>query len=536
MADKQINIHVGAPGAEEVKHQLDGVATTAQGVGDKTNEAGKKGAEGTEQASRKLGAMGGILHSLRSQVAGFVGAWLGLQGVQRVVNWLIEKLERIASLQADIYDKSIKLATVGQALENQTRTSGQQGFWAQQAVELQKAGGLESAEAAQQMLISMDIAFAAQGGIKSPGVRELGKKLAPFFGGMQMGGEDVAKSFEFAASAGIAPNEEAYKEYFAKLTAAFTASKATSLGAFVVGLQKGATGYIGGGGSLDEALATYSAARSVSANESLAATMLEQTARLSEGGYEKPRKAIERGMGLKWGDLSMDQRKDALLAYVRSLPASQRGQILSRQGFPVELTSQLGKLVGSEAQQVYAQTKEAVGGATAADVDSIAESYMASTLGLSRASEATIEGMDIAEGPAFATWQRRLREATRRHEGLVAKGQDSITADRIEPQIMAMQAMREEMDAFVAALPEGDLRTRAVAMRAQLSEQKEFLGSTPFIPRGLATARGYGFEQEFMGLREEAKSQQPVYDYSMNYYPTTESKEERRIGQRFYWD
>lgn len=92
------------------------------------------------------------------------------------------------------------------------------------------------------------------------------------------------------------------------------------------------------------------------------------------------------------------------------------------------------------------------------------------------------------------------------------------------------------MDAFVAALPEGDLRTRAVAMRAQLSEQKEFLGSTPFIPRGLATARGYGFEQEFMGLREEAKSQQPVYDYSMNYYPTTESKEERRIGQRFYWD
>ena len=445
MADKDVNIHVEAKDADAAKRDIDRTAQATENLGKKTEQAGKKGAKGTEEANRKLGGMGRILTNLKGQVGAFFGAWLGFQGVQRVIGWLIDKLERIQQIQSDIYDKSVQLSELGQALEMQTGTVGKQQYWTEQIVAGQKAGGLRGPGVAKEMMTSMDIVFADQGGIKDAGVLALYKELAPFVGAAQMTGEDVAKLFEFAGTVGVEPTADAYNDYFGKVVAGYTASKATNFGAYMIGLQKGATGWIGKGGSFMGALSIFSAARAATSNESLAANLLEQTVRLSGGGYEKPVRAMERALGVKWSDLSMDERAGALMEYVRSLPESTRDATLAKQGFPVELAGQIGKLVGPEATRVYKAAREDIKNATPEKVAAFTDAYMRSMLGQERVVQAEMSRMEIEAGPGFAAWQRRLRRARKAHEILVGQGRDSKVLDRHEPTVMAIEEMLKDL-------------------------------------------------------------------------------------------
>ncbi len=456
MAEKDVNIHIRSKGTDATKRDIDGVGASTEDLGKKTEQAGKKteqagkrGAKGTEEATRKLGGMSGILTNLTKQVGAFFGAWLGFQGVQRVISWLIEKLERIATLQGEIYDKSVQLSELGQALEMQTGTVGKQQYWTEQVVAGVKAGGLRGPGVAKEMMTSMDIVFAEQGGIKDAGVLALYKELAPFVGAAQMTGGDVAKLFEFAGTVGVEPKADAYKDYFGKVVAGYTASKATDFGAYMIGLQKGATGWIAKGGSFKGALSIFSAARAATSNEALAANLLEQTVRMSGGGYEKPVKAMERGLGVKWSELSMDERADALMEYVRGLPESTRDATLTKQGFPLEIGGQIGKLVGPEATRVYADAIAEIESSTPEKVAAFTDAYMDSMLGKERVSRARISEVEIKAGPEFASWQRRIREAKAKHKVLVGTLEDDRRVwDRVEPIAMAMQGQLDELEAM----------------------------------------------------------------------------------------
>ncbi len=313
---KDINIHLKTKGAAQTKQDLDQTGKAGKQVGDKIAEGQKQAASATDQGTKKLDAMGRILTTLKTQVLSFLGAWLGLQVVQKLVTYLIQKLERIQELQKTIYEQSLQFAEVGQALETQTGTLGKQQFWTEEAIALQKAGGLRTPEVAQQMLVSMDIAFKDRGGIKDREIRDLARQIAPFVGAADLGPQEVAQLIKFAGTAGIAPAADAYKDYFAQIVAAYRASESTIFAQFITGVQKGVTPYIAAGGTLAEGLSLYSSAIAVSANEALAATLVEQVSRLSAGGYERPRLAMEEALGLKWSDLTMDQRKTALLDYV----------------------------------------------------------------------------------------------------------------------------------------------------------------------------------------------------------------------------
>lgn len=531
MADKDVNIHVRAKDADRAKRDIDKTAQATENLGKKTEQAGKKGAKGTEEANRKLGGMSRILGNLKGQVAGFFGAWLGYQGVQRVIGWLIEKLERIARLQGEIYDKSVQLSELGQALEMQTGTVGKQQYWAEQIVAGQKAGGLRGPGVAKEMMTSMDIVFAEQGGIKDAGVLALYKELAPFVGAAQMTGGDVAKLFEFAGTVGVEPKADAYKDYFGKVVAGYTASKATDFGAYMIGLQKGATGWIAKGGSFKGALSIFSAARAATSNEALAANLLEQTVRMSGGGYEKPVKAMERALGVKWSDLSMDERANALMEYVRGLPESTRDATLTKQGFPLEIGGQIGKLVGPEATKVYADALAEIESATPEKVGAFTDSYMRSMLGKHRVSQATISEMEIKAGPAYASWQRRIREATTRHEVLMSKGEDRVIKDSLEPIVMAMEQQLQELEAMgPLADPEQEKQRVAMAteMRERLWSWSKSVGSG-LVPKGYGSKLGQQYETEL----EEFRGAPVVnynYDHSININPVTGNREDRLIG------
>ncbi len=561
MAEKDVNIHIRAKDADTAKRDIDKTAQATENLGKKTEQAGRKteqagrkGAKGTEEATRKLGGMGRILDNLKGQVGAFFTAWLGFEGVKRVIRWLIEKLERIARLQGEIYDKSVQLSELGQALEMQTGTIGKQQYWAEQIVAGQKAGGLRGPGVAKEMMTSMDIVFADQGGIKDPGVLALYKELAPFVGGAQMTGGDVAKLFEFAGTVGVEPTADAYKDYFGKVVAGYTASKATDFGAYMIGLQKGATGWIAKGGSFKGALSIFSAARAATSNEALAANLLEQTVRMSGGGYEKPVKAMERALGVKWSDLSMDERADALMEYVRSLPESTRDATLTKQGFPLEIGGQIGKLVGPEATRVYADALAEIESATPEKVTAFTDAYMKSLLGKHRVSEARISEIQIKAGPAYADWQRRLREAKAEHEVLVAAGKDRIISDKREPAIMALEGLLAEIEATEVqdAAANEEKRNFANFLRFQIKAIDDWTNT----PAGISIF-GQRQEERLQRLKGRAGEPEPdiapepvapgdlsegqsrvinyneFFDYSINLNPVAGNREDRMIGPRF---
>lgn len=510
---KDVNIHIKTPGAQQAKQQLDQVGQAARNTGDKV-----------VSSTKKLGGVGKILGTLKTQVMGFVGAWVGMQGVQKIIGYLIQKLERVKQLQQDIYDKSIQLSEIGQALEFQTGTKGQQQFWTQQALGLQKAGGLTSPAVAQQMMISADIAFAGQGGIKSQQTMQLLKDIAPFFGAAGLSSEEAAQVFEFGGTAGVTPTAQGYKQFMAQLQSGYTASKSTSFGQFMTGLQKGGTAYMTQGGTLTEAISAFSSARSVMPNENLAATLLEQVARLSSGAYEKPRAAIEKGLGVRWGQLSMDQRTQAMLKYVGGIPEAQRGQVLTEMGFPIEMSTQISKMVSPEAQRTMQLTRDQVQAAQPGIIDQLSFLYMQSTLGRQRILDADIAARQQEAGPDFASWQRRVKKARSQHQILMTGGKDRPILDKHEPYVMALDDMYAELQAIQGQMPTEELNQQARMLMIRTGMVRDQLTDYPglFLPESYGATRGQRLSEEYKGLMN---SSHPVIinDHSTNYNPRTGS-------------
>jgi hypothetical protein len=518
---KDVNIHVKTTGTPQTKQELDEVSGSANKLAQNIIEGQKKAGAATDESTQKLSGMGRILDNLATQAKSYIAAFIGWKAVQEILNWIIEKLERIARLQNEIYEKSLTFADIGQRIEFQTGTIGQQQYWTEQALKIQKAGALSSPAVAQQMMISADIAFAKQGGIKNQKILNMLTELSPFFGAAGLGPAETSEVFEFAGKAGIAPTTHAYKQYLAQLQAAFKASKATSFGEFMVGLRKGGSAYMEVGGTLTEALSTYSGARAVVANDELAATLVEQVARLSAGGYQKPRKVIEKALGVKWSELTMDQRTDALLQYVGSIPESQRVETLVAQGFRPELAMQIGKMVTPEAATTMDAARAAVLAATPAAAEQQNQAYLDSMLGKGRKTDVEIAEKQIKTGPKFADWQTRLKKAKAEHEILVAKGQDQmLMSDIVEPYVMAMEGLDKDLTALIGELPESERKKRATELQRRI--QKSIInmqpgrwlglgilpsyGITKYYEKGGAARKGYRLTQEFNELIAEGSA------------------------------
>ena len=523
MPDENIDIHVRARDTEQTKQKVDSVAKSTERLGNKTNEAGKKGADGLDKAEKKTSALGRMADRVKSQVIGMVGAWLGLQGVQKIVTWLIAKLERISELQKQIYQESLALAQIGQSLEFQTGTVGQQQQWAARALQLQKAGALASPAVAQQMMVSGDIAFNAQGGIRNPQVMAMLNQLAPFVGTAGFQGAEVAKLFEFAGTAGVAPTPDAYQKFFGQIQATYTQTKATDPGLFMTGLQGGVTGYLAQGGSLTEGLAAFAGARAVSQGEARAATLVEQMARVASGAYERPRQAMEAGLGVSWQDLTMDQRTQALLQHIGSIPEAQRTQTLAEQGFPVELTTQLGKMVSPEAVAAMAATREKVSQATAVTIGPQVRAFMESDLAKDRQVQADVAAKKLARGPEFAAWQRRITAAKSDVEDLISASKDRLyVPDRLEPYLVATEQMRAEMIELLPDLSEAD-RQRAETAIALMGGHIRGMKAGPFaaIPTSGADTVGQRHSKWLQDARAAAGgvtvNNTNIYDNSVRY-------------------
>ena len=512
--EKDVNIHVRAKETEQTKQALAQVAAQTQKMGLDTTQAHDRAGHAVQNHADKTSRLDSIISSVGGGVAKMVASFFGMSAV-------LGTLDRVATKFKEIESESGVWApyAAGQSLENQTGTVGQQKQWSQFALNLQKAGGLQNIATATQMGISADIALGSSGGIKNPEVQKLLMELAPFVGANQIGPEEVTKLFNFANIAKVKPTAEGYKDYFAKLRAGFASSKATSFGEFMVGLQKGATGYLAGGGSLESGIGMFAASTSVMANADLAATLMEQMARLSEGAYEKPREQLEKYAGVKWASINSDQRSDVLLKYVKSLPPERRIEMLTSQGFPADLATGAAKLVSPEAISTMAAAKANVASASSTQVDDQAKAYLSSMAAKERSVEAGSAMGDFQLPEPVQAWQLRMKEAKSKFEHLKASRKDSAWyPDEIEPLAIALHGMVGDIEGLMAPLPEDS------PQRAELADTKKTLEARLVMLKRPNTSIPYmGELSAARGTAEGMNAQQVIinntYSNDMVYHP-----------------
>ncbi len=503
---KDVNIHLKTTGSEKTKQDLDKTGQSAKRLGDKTAEGQKRAGAATEQGTKKLGRMGTTLSGLSTKVAGFIGAWLGLNAVIATVTELIQKLKQVEQIQKEIYRESLSYAEVGQALEIQTGTVGKQQFWTEQAIAMQKAGALPSAAVAGEMLIAMDVTFKTRGGILDPVIRDLGKELAPFIGAAEYSPKQAGQLFQIGAVAGVEPTAAAYLEFMGKQHAAYKTSASTDPGAFLSGFTRGGIPYIGMGGTLKSALARFSAAKAVTESEALAGSLLEQASRVAGGGREKSRLAMEESQGVSWPDLTMDQRVAAMLEHVKTIPENIRSQILLEQGFPEELSNKINLLVLDRAEDTYKETLNAVYNATPDFIQVQGEAYLESMLGKFRLQQATTSLRRAAIGPKFADWQTRLQDAQDKTVELQGVGDPRSVLHPAAPYLLALETMSSDLQTLYGTLEdEPDLKA-ARALADDISYSYQILKEDLFRAKlGLyGPMKGTQYEKRLQKLADKA--------------------------------
>jgi len=117
MADKDVNIHVKAPGARQARQHLDGVAGSAKGVGDAVHTSGTKGADGMDKLGRSTKSTGGIFRRLTSSVTGWVAGLASLAAAIRFVtsaiNDQMEAIKEHARIAAEQQKELTRLQFLG---------------------------------------------------------------------------------------------------------------------------------------------------------------------------------------------------------------------------------------------------------------------------------------------------------------------------------------------------------------------------------------------------------------------------------------
>lgn len=539
MADKDINIHIKAKGADRTERELQAMSDAMLLFGDATDKATGKGREHNAQTDQATAAkkrlkeqmdrthelynqqdaglrkMANSMASVQRIATGMIATLGGISAINKLWQDFIAHLERVRTLQQDIYKQGMSPLQVGQSLEFQTGTVGQSRQWAAKATQIQKAGSLTDTSTAGAMMIAADVNL--PGGIGSPKNFDLVKDvIAPFAGAADLSAEEAAKLLEFAQTAGIEPTKEAWQKYLAQLQAGFTASKATNFGQFMTGLQRGATPYMAAGGSLTEAISLFSGARSVTASEPLAGTLLEQVTRISGGAYEKPRQAMEEALGLDWSQINTDQRAAALLQYARSLPENQRAQFLAEAGFPPELINQINRLVTPGGMETIDATRKKIEAASPAALKKQTAAFAESDLGKQRQIDAAKQESELSLVSELAPFERVLQQAKNKLRVNLATDQDLPLMDRHEPAAYILDDIIKSLEEMPAL--EGEDEQRRLAAIKRVKEQRETLQSANalWITEGLAESGARRTYENYRQFVEETAPQTTIINNNNN--------------------
>jgi hypothetical protein len=429
MPADEAQVKITTPGAPQAQQALKNTGEAAKQMGRDVSAASDNAANKTKDVGDEAGNTSGKLEGMGNAAKQMVSGFMGLAAVVKILEDIAAKLEETIRLRDEALGAAMTPLQLGQQMVVQTGTGSQQ-QWAERILRLQQTGGFADASAASELMTAMDVGFAGQGGIGSEDIMNLTTRIAPDLAAMNLSGSQVSAIIKLAGTAGIEPTEAAFRDFFAKVQTGYTKSKSTDFSQFITGLQKGGTAYMAQGGSLEGAISNYSASLSVSANENLASTLLEQASRLAGGGYEKPRQAIESAYGVSFGDLSIDQRYDMLIDYASRLPESQRLQFLVEAGIPAELASGFNKLATPDAMRTMAQTRSAVGSADAGLIASQTGGWMDSSLYKTNRMTASDQAAQLRSADVYQTQIRLKRKAEQIYEDMARRGEAPVFVGR----------------------------------------------------------------------------------------------------------
>lgn len=534
MSDKDINVHVRAQDTEDFKRKIDNSTDSLYDFYKATGEASKQAQGSTEKATEKFGFMGRTLETLKSQALSFISGFIGLAAVVKLVNNLADGLKRVQDLQKATYEKGLDYSEFGQRLAFQAGAPGKQQYFAEQIAGIQRAGLIKDKETVYQMLSSADTTYKSQGGIKNPQILSFLNELAPTIGAAQLSQGEIKSLFELAEKAKIAPTAEAYKGLMAKIKTSADISK-TTMGEFTTGFEGATAGYLAKGGTLEKAMSTYSAIRSVTGSEEAASSIFEQVIKISEGQNPEFQKKIERKLGVQWKNLNEDQQLDAFLKYVNTLPPEQATQILAKEG--VRGAGRISLLGTPEAQQVFKTTQQKIAVSNTEELNRQTEAYRDSMLGKNIAIATKYGEKNVQEAPEFATWQQKKDEIQNQFEELQKQGKDSwLINDKIEASVMMLKEEAEDVKRYMKTVPKGSKQWKEA--QKLLSDIQSDIGSASgFIAQGLAELP---FEPPFVekvtqsyynrleGIKAEPNQLTIIHDNSTNNYPTVGAIERRR--------
>ncbi|HML75109.1 MAG TPA: hypothetical protein PKB02_11525 [Anaerohalosphaeraceae bacterium] len=532
--ENDININVKTPGIENANTGIDKttdsiqkLGQTAATAGKQTQAAGESGAEGMESLSRRSGDAKSSMDGLASGVKSAIAAMAGFNAVLEIFQSLSAEMQKIVDLQSKIHSDAMSSLKIGQSLEMQTGTVGKQDYWAEYAAKLQAAGGFSNIAITGQMAQAFDVATTASGGIKNESNQNLLMDIAPMFGASQMSGEEIAKFFEYTGTMGVKQSKQGYQAAFAKIMSGYRASKTTQgIGAYITGLQAGTTGMISQGISPENAMALFTAARSVMPNEAVAATLTEQLARMSSGAYEEPRKAMEAFAGKSWGEMTPDQQLATMLNYAQSIDSDKRLQTLTEQGFSPELATGLSKITSAQGMGVYKSTLNTLRSTSPDNLLDQVDAFSGSPLGKSGSRGGKKSQDDLNIDKKIRSFQDRLESARNTLKNLNAEGKGAfLVDDKYEEYWIAYEQMSDELRSELSSL-EGDSSVEAKGKRKKIENllmrmgrSQQILGVPDTGIPGLKSLQAFEKTRETTYANEYANElNQVVYNYSNNTY------------------
>jgi hypothetical protein len=457
----------------------------------------------------KLSGLKGMYDNLASGVKSWIAGYVGFQAIIGMIKDYISHLEQVKEIQKQIAEQSSKSQGSLHGLASSMGDLSDDGFRRarQVADSVGKAGGFESLETSS--------AYASRiNAILGGKIREnmpIGQAIAAFAGTNQLSVEDTGAFGELLKRFGATKSQDSVNQYAAKLKAAYKASGSgeEGLGGFLRMYQEGANNLLEGGMGFDQSLEYITRIREAAANAGEAESAIRQ---LSMAAI-KPEGRMKTLMSIKATEkgLNLSDIKDASqrMNMIINMVTSGEDQALIEQAMGRREYVTLNRTFRPQKKETAGTIKEAIAGASSADVVRQNEQYAGSEMAKDAASKLDIENSKLDAGRGQTDYARLQEKATAEYNIQKSRGGTFRVSQEVFEEEYVVQEMlsnleKKKMKARESGDAEGEGR---------VSDLISFLKKPEMVP---LLANKYGMKDEWM--TEAGQRYQQVVNYNGGTY------------------
>jgi len=543
MPDKDVNIHIKAPGADKAKLEVDAVGQSLEQWKKYAEHVGVAAKQTTEENTGFLAS----IKRLSRTLAGLLAAGAGL--IQFFRDWAAAAREARAA-QADLANSTKTLDDAAKGLASQAGLMGTPGGMEaarSQVARIQMGGKVSDFGQAGAIATAAHTAFGQIGSLLTPEQEAIATVVADLSQRKDLSGEQAGQVLKLLADMGAGTADDA-KQAIQQLIAVHEGS-GIGFGAFV-GLAGGAVNKQQAlGASREFALASFRAALEIDKTGEVGD---KQVALLQN---EDVIKAVARDLQMPaatFRDLPYDQRMAALGAWVQKNASTGTGQRrLAKAGLSGGQATRALALYSPELAAKRQGFLQAAQGATSQQFDVEATGYGGTVQGyidqmeaeraamMASASEAERMGMAVME-QVDAEWTQKMARGEIPKD-YMAPPTPFVGAEGEKLAAKLYYVWYQSMNRRLYRLPRTAARDalgRKITMPHAGHPMSLFVPNIPspaeigeleLMMRGEEESHG---ERARVATAEAMRPIQYIYDHSSHYQPVAGSREDRGIGPR----